>query len=64
MRHELRLRLAGSAAARAAKIVLVDLAEREFDLPGHILVDIAAADVANDGGDVLLTIEALTVVAD
>ncbi|MGQ0661283.1 hypothetical protein [Sphingosinicella sp.] len=59
-RHELRLRLSDSSGCA----LLADLAEREFDLPGHILIDIAAADMARDGDDMLLTVEALTVVAD
>ncbi len=63
-RHEVELRVAGADAAKAVRTALADLGDREFDLPGHILVDIATAGVSTDGDNRLVTIEALTVVAD
>lgn len=60
IRHELRFRLSGLSGCA----VLDELGEREFPLPGHILVDIAAAETGRDGHDLLVSIEALTVVAD
>jgi hypothetical protein len=63
-RHRLALRLSGPLAGPAADAVLPDLGEREFALPGHILIDIACAAEARIGGDVLLTLEALTIEAD
>lgn len=59
-RHELQLRLSDSSGCA----LLAELGEREFDLSGHILVDIAAEDVRRDGENILATIQALTVVAD
>lgn len=63
-RHRLVLRLSGPLAGAAADAVLPDLGEREFTLPGHILIDIACDAQARVGGDVLLTLEALTIEAD
>jgi hypothetical protein len=60
MRHELRLRLS-DASGRG---LIAALADREFDLPGHILIDIAATELDCEGGDRLFAIEALTVAAD
>lgn len=62
-RHRLRLSLAGAAAASAADAFLDGLAEREFELPGHILADIALVEDKREGDSVRLTLEALTVEA-
>lgn len=59
-RHELRLRL----SALSGCALLAGIGEREFDLPGHILIDIAATETGRDGEDILLAVEALTVEAD
>ena len=62
-RHRLNLRLEGAEAGRAADAFLDGLCEREFDLRGHILADIALVEDARDGDGVRLTLEALTVEA-
>jgi hypothetical protein len=60
MRHELQLRLSGLSGCA----LLAGIGEREFDLPGHILIDIAATEIGRDGADALVAVEALTVEAD
>lgn len=64
-RHRLSLRLAGAGARAAADAFLDGLGDREFDLKGHVVADIALeGEVAQDGEDaVRLTLEALTVEA-
>ncbi len=59
-RHELRMQLSGLSGGG----LLAGIGEREFDLPGHILIDIVASEIEREGEDALVTIEALTVVAD
>ena len=54
----------GLSGGSGVAALLAGIGEREFDLPGHILIDIAATEIGRDGEDMLLTIEALTVVAD
>lgn len=64
-RHRLVLRLAGPGASAAAEAFLDGLGEREFDLKGHVVADIALkGEVAVEGEEaVRLTLEALTVEA-
>jgi hypothetical protein len=65
VRHALTLRLEGPGAAAAADVFLDDIEEREFDLRGHYLADIAVIgleDIA--GGGVRIGLEALTIGAD
>ena len=62
-RHRLRLRIEGEGAQAAADAFLDGLAEREFELAGHIVADIGLVeDLRGDG--VRLTLEALTVEVD
>jgi len=61
-RHRFALRLEGADAGAAADGFVDGLAEREFDLPGHVLADIVLAGEVRDGDVVRLTLEALTVV--
>ncbi|MFN3944719.1 MAG: hypothetical protein ACK4K7_07305 [Allosphingosinicella sp.] len=63
-RHRLVLRLAGAGAEQAADRFLDGLEEREFQLPGHYVADIARVSDARAGGVVRIEIEALTVEAD
>lgn len=63
-RHRLRLRLDGPHAAAAADAFLDGLAEREFDLGPHILIDIACVGETREGDAVSLVLEALTIEAD
>lgn len=62
--HEVKLCVAGADAAETARTALADLGDCEFDLPGHVLIDIATAGVSTDGDNLVVTIEALTMVAD
>ena len=62
-RHRLTLRLGGERAPNTANAFLDGLAEREFELRGHILADIALVEDVREGGDVRLILEALTVEA-
>lgn len=62
-RHRICLRLSGASAAAAADGFLDGLGEREFDLRGHILADIALVADERDPDAVRLTLEALTVEA-
>lgn len=63
-RHCFRLALQGDGAQSAADHFLDGLAEREFDLQGHILIDIAVTGDRRNGDAVTLDLEALTVMAD
>ena len=61
-RHQLALSLPGPGADAAADCFLDGLGERDFELRGHVLADIAAAAVERDpDGQVRLVLEALTV---
>jgi hypothetical protein len=59
-RHRLAVRLSGDAADR----LLDRLGEREFDLAGFIVADIALVGEERRGGEALLVVEALTIPAD
>ena len=65
-RHLVSLRLEGAGAGAAADAFLDGLAERVFELNGHILADMTlVSDMRGDHGNrVRLTLEALTVEAD
>ena len=65
-RHVLELHFAGEGAGAAAGDFLDGLGSREFDLPGHVVADIAlVSDERNSEGTMVrLVVEALTVEAD
>lgn len=63
-RHRVTLALEGEGAGDAADAFLGGLTEAEFELPGHILADIAPAGEKRTGDRVRLTLEALTVEDD
>lgn len=64
-RHKLTFRSEGNEAGTAADAFLIDLAEAEFDLRGHILADITLVSQMRtsgpDGPPVRISLEALTV---
>lgn len=62
-RHRVALRLEGPGADAAGDRFLDGLSERDFNLPGHIVADIALlSDARRDGGIwARIEIEALTV---
>lgn len=65
-RHEITMRLAGPDAPASAARFVATLGEREFDLRGHVVADIASVSSAPAPGAegetaMRLTIEALTV---
>lgn len=60
-RHEIELRFPPPMSGEAARKLCEGLADAEFDLPRHILADIAVrAERATDDGATLVSIEALT----
>jgi len=63
-RHRLTLRIDGAGAAAAADVFLDGLSDREFELHGHIMADIAVVEDVREGNCVRLTLEALTVAAN
>lgn len=63
-RHSLALRLAGCGAGAAMARFRDGLEDREFDLGGHILIDIAVRDSREAEEVAEIELEALTVVAD
>ena len=63
-RHNLALRLEGRGAGAALARFRDGLEDREFDLGGHILIDIAVRDSREAGEVAEIELEALTVVAD
>lgn len=62
-RHELELRIPPPGSARIVERLCAGLIETEFDIPGHILADIAVRKHArrSEDGATLLTVEALTI---
>jgi hypothetical protein len=60
-RHRVTFTLEGAGAGGAADAFLAGMHEAEFDLPEHILADIALAGEDRAGDRVRLTLEALTV---
>ena len=61
-RHTAILRLTGTDALCAAQRLSDGLPDAEFDLPGHIVADIAIAGMReDDDGSVVVGIEALTI---
>lgn len=65
-RHELSLRLAPPEAEASLARLLDGLDEAEFDLSGHLVVDVSPAGgpVHHADGSIEIAIEALTIVAD
>jgi hypothetical protein len=64
-RHALALIVSGARAGEAADAFLAGLADMDVNLPGHLLVDIAAVSDTRekDGGRVRLDLEAVTIEA-
>lgn len=62
-RHEIALRIPGPGAAAVGRRIADGLADHEFDLPGHVVADIAIVGEPreNHDGSLSLRIEALTV---
>ena len=62
-RHEIELRIPPPASAEVAERLCASLAEAEFDIPGHVVADIAVrGDLRRgDDGATLISIEALTI---
>ena len=61
-RHVLVLRFVGDQPEALARRLTGGLAEAEFNIPGHIVADIAAGPgVAGENGSVMVVIEALTI---
>lgn len=65
-RHELQLRVPGPDAAAVVSRLTSELDESEFDIPGHMVADIAVAGERHrhPDGSITLALEALTLVAD
>ena len=65
-RHEVVLRLPPPFAAEALSALADGLSEHQFDLPGHLVVDVAldGEPVHEPDGAIRVSIEALTLVAD
>lgn len=65
VRHEISFRLEGEGANEAADAFLEGLEEREFDLRGHILADIAMVSETRMSGPegplIRIALEALTI---
>jgi hypothetical protein len=60
-RHELRFTVEGEGAEEAAKNFLAGLEAAEFELPGHIVADIALRSEERRPGFARIALEALTV---
>ena len=65
-RHDFQLRVAGADASAILSQILTGLDEAEFEIPGHLLADIAVAQEPCRQGDGSMTVglEALTVAQD
>lgn len=62
-RHELICRIAGADCLASASRFCAGIGEAEFELPGHIVADIAVTSLLADDRDAWITLEALTVEA-
>ena len=62
-RHEIQMRIPGAGSAAIAERLCTGLDDAEFDIPGHIVAEIAlrAGPTREADGAVLLDIEALTI---
>lgn len=61
-RHVLALRFTGDCARALAHSLTDGITEAEFNVPGHIVADIAAdPPMAGEDGSVVVAIEALTI---
>lgn len=62
-RHMIGCRLTGERAVELAGRFCAGIGEAEFELPGHILADIAVMEMTADASGVGIRLEALTVEA-
>jgi len=62
-RHEIQLRIPGSASGAVAERLCAGLEDAEFDIPGQLVAEIAlrGGPARQPDGAVLLDIEALTI---
>lgn len=61
-RHELALRLSAPDAASAATRLRDGIADAEWEMPGHVVADIAiTGEQTSDDGSILVQLEALTI---
>jgi hypothetical protein len=60
-RHEVALTINGTNAAECARAFVANVAEFDFDLGGHIVVDIVVPHYQITESDVAMTIECLSV---
>ena len=62
-RHIIALRIVGADADQAAARLVVGLGDAEFDIPGHIVADIAVSQPPRRGvdGSIDVELEALTI---
>lgn len=63
-RHEIHLRVAGPDASEVLHRMCAGLEDAEFDIGGHIVVDIGIMQAGQAGDPARVTIEALTIAAD
>lgn len=65
-RHEITLRLPPPGADEALKKLTEGLEDAEFDLPGHIVIDVVVVQspVTEKDGSILVDLEALTIRSD
>ena len=65
-RHQFQLRVTGEDAASVMARMLSGLEDSEFEIPGHLVADIAVAEPPRRSADgsMLVDIEALTVAVD
>ncbi len=59
--HRLDLRLTGAGAARALGRLQDGIGDIDFDLSGHLVADITLVECHDDGTDIALVVEVLTV---
>lgn len=60
-RHRIACRLGGERAIELAGAFCAGIGEAEFELPGHIVADIAVMEMTADRSGVAILLEALTV---
>jgi hypothetical protein len=60
-RHRMKLRLSGERTEEALEALEEEIGDDDFAIAGHLVADLRVAEVVRTGGDVLVTLDALTI---
>jgi hypothetical protein len=63
-RHRIELGLSGDRAEEALDVLEEVIGDADFFIAGHLVAELRVASVSRSGGDLLVTLDALTIEAD